>query len=103
MSRMRRAPRGLTLLELVVVLAIVGILSGVAATSIPKRTPTPDSLDAVAGVRRAALSTGRAQYAIVVRDGRAWAISALPDGSVIGDTVFGIERYAGRRLRDARP
>ena len=99
-----RSRRGVTLIELLVVLTILGVVTGIVglafrtADSVPENT---EALAAAAAARREALSSRRRVTRSVVIDGQIHIVTALPDGSVLGDPGFGIERLSGRP-RDAR-
>lgn len=97
---MRPGRCGLTLLELVVVLAVVGILAGVAAPVL-RRAPAPSAEEAarerVAEVRARAVRGGHSVAALVLdADGEQRPVLARPDGSVLGAEALGIEPLSGR-------
>jgi prepilin-type N-terminal cleavage/methylation domain-containing protein len=79
--------RGFTLMELVVVLALMGILAGVAslsaAGSTPLRQRSPSSFEAA---RDSAIADGRPRTEIVADTGGSFGhITFLPDGRVVTD------------------
>jgi prepilin-type N-terminal cleavage/methylation domain-containing protein len=96
--------RGVTLVELLVALAILGLMTGVVVLQAkPARLARSDwRSDSVATLRRRAVTQGRAQTAILVIDSaRAYPLTALPDGRVVADSVMDVDAFTGRR-REAR-
>jgi prepilin-type N-terminal cleavage/methylation domain-containing protein len=97
--------RGVTLVELLVAIVIVGLLAGVAGVAV-RRAPAPSETDrllaAVAGARRAAVRDRRAATIEIRLGGAPYAVTALPDGGVIADRVvreqLGIDRLTGVAL-----
>jgi prepilin-type N-terminal cleavage/methylation domain-containing protein len=95
------APRraGFTLVELMVVLAVLGIMAGVAglaARSLDDTGPEVERAAAIAGARRRALETRRPVPLTVDTGGGAARLVALPDGSIHGDTALGLDVLTGR-------
>jgi prepilin-type N-terminal cleavage/methylation domain-containing protein len=90
--------RGVTLVELMVVLVILGLLTGVSALSVASLRPTGASrrLAALRAARAAAIHTGRA---VTVRAEGGMPILFLPDGRAIGAVV---SPFTGEP-RDAAP
>ena len=112
------APRGVTMVELITVLAILGIMAAVVTAALPEPElgPPPESLLAarvrIAEARREAISRGRA-VTVALRvsptdtgTSRGSAArtelraTALPDGSIIADPGLAIERLTGRPIRE---
>jgi prepilin-type N-terminal cleavage/methylation domain-containing protein len=92
--------RGSTLLELLVVLAILGVIAGVTGIAFGRVEPRRvDAADApIAEARRAAIRTGKPITLLVERRGVAVAVTAHPDGQVIADSALAIDRLSGRAL-----
>jgi prepilin-type N-terminal cleavage/methylation domain-containing protein len=78
--------RGFTLVELLAVLAILGVGAGLAALALPSLQPPPgsDVLRSLAAARATAVRSGRA---VVWRQGTV-AVRFLPDGSSSGGSVL---------------
>lgn len=91
---------GVTLLELLVALAIIAMMAGVAGTAFSRRPPPATWRDTVAAriarARAAALETGHAADFTVVTSTGAVRGTALPDGSVLALSGVGVERLTGR-------
>lgn len=92
--------RGSTLLELIVVLAIMGFVAGVVTLSFPAKQ-SPGTADALASARRTAIAERRSQTIVVRRGDVAYDVTVLPDGSVVADSALHIDRLTGERS-DAR-
>ena len=110
---------GITLLELIVVLAIMGVMAGVVGLAVlhPEVRTQPSTVAAahaaIAEARREAIESG-VSVAITVsidstEDGHPVAratpplhATAFPDGSVVADSALGIDRLTGRP-RTRRP
>jgi prepilin-type N-terminal cleavage/methylation domain-containing protein len=91
--------RGMTLIEVIVVLAVLGIVAGLVAPSLHLALPADaghETQSAVAALRRRALESGRAADTLVEHGGRIRVLHALPDGRVLADTSFGIDPLSGR-------
>jgi prepilin-type N-terminal cleavage/methylation domain-containing protein len=96
---------GVTLVELVVALTVLGVAAGVAGLTLrAARSADPVSPAAarVAEARREALASGRPVSIDVVVGGAAASATAMPDGSVVGDSVLAVDRLTGRAV-SARP
>ncbi|HEY2849482.1 MAG TPA: prepilin-type N-terminal cleavage/methylation domain-containing protein [Gemmatimonadaceae bacterium] len=94
----RRA--GTTLVELLVVLAILATLAGVAALSV-RRAPSTDPGDVwatIAAARRNAMRTGRETTVVVLRNGSPLSVALYPDGRTIADPALPIDPLTGRRI-----
>ena len=93
---------GVTLVELIVVLAIVAVIAGVTALSFRRadRDPTVAPwVSHVAAARRMAIDSGHAVTITVSVGDTVHAVTALPDGSVISDSRLGIDRLSGEVAR----
>jgi prepilin-type N-terminal cleavage/methylation domain-containing protein len=104
-NRIRRPQaRGMTLVELLVVIAILGLIAGLGAMAFagtPHQTPH-GPMDDVHAARRQAIATGRAVLLQVHVNDAAHFVTALPDGSVLGDSVLAVDRMTGRPVHAAR-
>jgi prepilin-type N-terminal cleavage/methylation domain-containing protein len=80
-------PRGSTLIELVVVLAILGLLLGVSALGLwsLRHTPEDERLARIASARREALQRG--SVVTIGADDSGRVLRFLPDGRAIGNEV----------------
>ena len=89
---------GVTLIELIVVLAIVAIMAGVTTLAFRRADMTPTVapwVSAVAAARRTAVDSDRT-VSLTVRVGdKVYAATALPDGSVVADAALGVDRLTG--------
>lgn len=97
MMPLRRS--GLTMIELVVALTILGLMLAVSgvAFAVASRDEEPSGPEAViADARNEAISTGRIVSVTLVHEGNRYPATALPDGRVVADPVFGIEATTGR-------
>lgn len=91
MIRPRRKRRGVTLLELLVVLLLLSLMSGLALVAFGRLKPR-ESVDRitslsnqVTAVRSAALKSGRSVTITLVDSDQTSSITAGPDGSLIAD------------------
>lgn len=95
-SSLRAARRGVTLVELLVVIVLLGIIAGVsvlgfARASTPARDDKRDRvLGPLAAARRNALRMGRPVTITIDDSSAVLSATALPDGSVVADA--GIQR-----------
>ena len=104
MNAARRSPRGVTLLELLVTMAILAALSAVTTLGV-RRMDTPrldDPRTILANGIRQVLATGRPATLHFVIDGVATSATVLPDGGVVADSALAIERLTGIPAR-AKP
>lgn len=96
--------RGVTLVELMVVILLLGLLSGVVGLTMGS-TPQVPSLDpttvAVLQARDSALGTGHPVTIAFTREGHAHRATAYPDGRVITDAPIGIDPLSGSASADA--
>ena len=96
MTQTRR--RGVTLIELLVTIAVIGILSSVAVVSLIKAAPPNPNDPAVVAerLRRDALRDGSAKSAVVIVDSMPVELTAFPDGSIAADSALGADRLTGQ-------
>lgn len=91
--------RGVTLLELLVVVTLVGIVASVAVIAMPgKRVLPDDTAHRIAGARTEALRTGRPVTVVVQLDTVYGVATAMPDGSVLADSAAHVDRLTGQPL-----
>jgi len=91
--------RGVTLVELLVVIALLGIAAGIAAVGLSPRAaePAPAAHRAIAAARRLAIASGRPQTVRIPSNSeRPLLATAHPDGSVIADSAVAVEYLTGR-------
>lgn len=94
---MSRTRDGVTLIELIVVLAVLGILAGLTTVGFRAERPVERSLAArIAAARRDAVQTGRPVSFVLDDSGSPHAIRALPDGRVLADVDLGVDMTTGR-------
>ena len=94
----RNRRRGFTLLELLVVLAVLGTLAGVVAAAAPRpvaSAPADAWTDGVARARARALASGRPVHVVLRGAGDTAGapgtdVLALPDGRVLAAGVDGL-------------
>jgi len=94
-----RSFRGTTLVELLVVLCILGVIAGVTVLAIRGfDSPKSDDPSAILSESlRAAVDTPRTIVLRLVHDGRPLSATLHPDGSVVGDSAFDVDRLTGRK------
>jgi prepilin-type N-terminal cleavage/methylation domain-containing protein len=94
----KRAASGVTLLELIVTVALLGTLAAIALLAFPadRSLPSTDPKVQIARARATALHRGSPVSISVMLNGRPVDAYALPDGSVITDTTFHLDRLGGR-------
>jgi prepilin-type N-terminal cleavage/methylation domain-containing protein len=88
----------MTLIEVIVVVAIVGMIASVTALSLPRilTVPPTDPGRVLAETRRLALQDGVARTARLMIDSVAYELVALPDGSVVADSGVPLDRFTSR-------
>jgi prepilin-type N-terminal cleavage/methylation domain-containing protein len=96
--------QGLTLIEMIVTIALFGILSAVATLAMRKDlVPDPGSLAVVTEkVRRQALLLGVTQTAIAFVDSVPANVTAFPDGTVFGDSAVAVNALTGVAVHASR-
>ena len=96
---MRRPRRGVTLLELIVVVIGLGMISSVAMLAMPgKVIPLDDNPHRIARARTRALRTGRPVSVVLRLDSFFSVATAMPDGTVLADSAARINRLTGQPL-----
>jgi prepilin-type N-terminal cleavage/methylation domain-containing protein len=110
--RSRRLPRrrsGVTLLELLITVAILGVVAGVVTLTLPRLDePAPDTAASrIARARREAVASGRPVTVRVDTVGASASAppvdaTAWPDGSVVADSVLAIDQLSGRPAHATR-
>jgi prepilin-type N-terminal cleavage/methylation domain-containing protein len=98
-----RVPSGATLVELVVTIAVLGVMASVATLAI--RTAPPAVDDVAAAVRRArsdAAERGVPIHLSRADSGRFVDLVAYPDGRVIADSGARVDPLTGRLTKSAQ-
>lgn len=87
--RLWNARPAVTLVEVLVVVAIMGILTSVAGLALPRTRTEANSAMELRTARRIALSEGKVVTVRFTRgaDSAHVTLSAFPDGRVVADTV----------------
>jgi prepilin-type N-terminal cleavage/methylation domain-containing protein len=107
MKRHQSSAPGVTLVELIVVLAVIGLTFGIVGVALRSERANPRELDAsvsvreqLARARREALRSGMRQIVIVRDNGNSYSATAWPDGRIVAestlDVLAGIDRLSGR-------
>jgi prepilin-type N-terminal cleavage/methylation domain-containing protein len=89
---------GVTLVELIVALALLGLIAAVASIAIPSQhvhTASDDVTRTITDARQTAVASGHTATVTVTRNGAPHAVTALPDGAIIADSVLGIDPLSG--------
>lgn len=99
---------GVTLVELMVVLAVLGVMTGVAALAWRPSRPEAAGVgqhatESVAAVRRRAVESGRVVTAIVGVDEQHATVVAFPDGRVVGAEYLGVNPLTGEESHADTP
>lgn len=96
-SRALPAPRrGMTLIELMVVVVVLGVVASVSALVMPNKiVPPDDTAHRIANARTKALRTGRPVSVVVQLDTSFALVTALPDGTVLADSAAHTNRLTG--------
>ena len=95
---MRRARGGVTLVELVVVLVLLGIMAGVVGLTLETARPVAavDPMTAaIAAARDSAIRGGRAVTMSIPSPAGPLNATAWPDGRVAADAPLGIDLLSG--------
>jgi prepilin-type N-terminal cleavage/methylation domain-containing protein len=92
---------GVTLVELLVVIVILGVMAGVAGltfrTARVKPSSSEEALGRIAMARRQAIATGHDVSLSVQIDTGLHAVTAHPDGRVLADSLPALDPLSGRR------
>ena len=99
-----RARGGVTLVELMVTLALIGLLAGIVGLTLhtAARAPSTDAPTArLVAARDSALRLGVAVTIVIMVNGRAHIATALPDGRVVADSAFAVDALSGQALLHA--
>ena len=98
-----KCERGVTLLELIVAVALLGIIAAIVTVQMPRRPLRSEHHDdPLLTMRQQAVAEGRPITTVVHRDtGDTHIVTALPDGRVLGDS--GVEIDAPLRGNRATP
>ncbi|MBA2684458.1 MAG: prepilin-type N-terminal cleavage/methylation domain-containing protein [Gemmatimonadaceae bacterium] len=90
---------GVTLLELILALAILGLMSAIVGLSAPRTLVMPASARGVAAVMRwrdSAIRSGHRVRGDVSTFPRLLEVTAFPDGRVLADSELRIDPLSGR-------
>jgi prepilin-type N-terminal cleavage/methylation domain-containing protein len=91
--------RGVTLLELLIVVVVLGLVTSVAALVMPaKVVPPDDTPHRIANARTRALRTGQPVSVVLQLDTVFSLATAMPDGTVLADSAARIDRLTGKPL-----
>lgn len=96
---------GVTLLELILVLAILGLMAGIVGLVAPRTIAVPKSDSAAAramALRASAIRTGRVVTGDVSVRSDVAVVSAYPDGRIVADSALHIDQLSGRISHAAR-
>ena len=94
-----RPRRGVTLLELIIVVVGLGMISSVAMLAMPgKVVPPDDTPHRIAIARTKAVRTGKPVSVVLALDTVYSVATAMPDGTVLADSAARIDRLTGLPL-----
>jgi prepilin-type N-terminal cleavage/methylation domain-containing protein len=95
-----RAPSGITLAELLVVIVILGITAGITGLAFARSPARAGAVNpvtqAITDARAEALRTGHAVTITIGVHGKPLAATAFPDGSVVADSALGVDHFTGK-------
>jgi prepilin-type N-terminal cleavage/methylation domain-containing protein len=93
--------RGSTLIEMLVTLALLGILASVTTLAIRRITPPApdDPMTVIADTINAVMRSGQPATLQFVVNGHPAFATLNPDGSIIADTALHVDRFTGRSTR----
>lgn len=92
--------RGVTLVELMVVIALLGLMAGITTVALARRPAVPAADVRVAPIvaaRTAAIRRGRDSTVVFEVDGVRFLATAHPDGRIVAAKSLGIDPLSGRR------
>lgn len=93
------ARAGVTLLELILALAILGLMSASVGLSAPRTLVVPQSargLEVAMRLRDSAIRSGHRVRGDINISTRSIEVTAFPDGRVLADSVLRIDPFSGR-------
>jgi prepilin-type N-terminal cleavage/methylation domain-containing protein len=93
------ARSGVTLLELTVTIAIIAIIAGVVGLAVARTPSAPPDKQLAAAIRRlrtAAVRSGRPVAIDLSYRAARYTVTALPDGRILADSIFGIDPFSGQ-------
>ena len=92
---------GVTLLELIVCVAVLGMMASVATLAMRGAEPRDrnDPATIIADTLEIVLGTGTPATVQFVVNGRPAVATINPDGSIVADSILGIDRFTGRSTR----
>jgi prepilin-type N-terminal cleavage/methylation domain-containing protein len=97
--RPHTARRGVTLLELIIVVVMLGAMSSVTMLMMPRKiVPPDDTAHRISNARTLALRTGKPVSVVVVLDSVFSLATAMPDGTVLADSAARIDRLTGQPM-----
>jgi prepilin-type N-terminal cleavage/methylation domain-containing protein len=89
--------RGVTLVELLVTLVILGVIAGVTVLAVRRMDPprADDPRTIIADTLRAVLASGRPTVVRIMTDSGPASATIRADGGIVADSVLGVERFTG--------
>ena len=91
----------MTLLELIVCVAVLGLMAAVSVLALRRTVPRDpiDPMSIIANTLENVLATGAAATLQFTVNGRPASATINPDGSILADSVLGVDRFTGRSTR----
>ena len=89
--------RGVTLIELLVTLVILGVMAGVTVLAVRRLDPPrpEDPRTILADSLRAALASGKSIIVRVLTDSGPASGIIRADGTIVADSILDVERFTG--------